>query len=220
MPGITLAIKCAPREDVLALAKKAGIEAVELFLSGKILRDLPGVITICKSYPLRYSIHAPNDVHSPEKLVELSSAIEAEVAVFHNIYFDDEWKGIAELFKDTGTKVCIENVSTVLEPLRFMRRHGLGMCLDMEHIQIECAGVFAEGFDYFIRHASHVHMSGYVHGTETWHTHLHRSPEHCVRLLNMLRETGYSGWVVSEEEFRGLKEFFGEWAEGPAEASR
>jgi sugar phosphate isomerase/epimerase len=228
MPGITIAAKCAPHREALSLVKEAGIEAVELYLSGEILGGLPEVIKTCKGYPLRYSIHAPNDVHALEKLAELSSAIGAEIAVFHNIYFDDEWAEIAETFKNTGTRACVENVSTALEPLRFMRRYGLGMCLDLEHLQIECAGVYDEGFNYFIKQASHVHLSGYIFGTGTWHTHIHHSPEHGIRLLNLLRETGYRGWVVSEaktvyqtpDEFRGLKKFFDGWVASFAGAAR
>lgn len=52
--------------------------------------------------------------------------IEPEVLVFHDIYWDDEWEYIIQLFKDIKIKLCVENVSSSLEPLKLMRRYGIG----------------------------------------------------------------------------------------------
>ena len=83
-------------------------------------------------------------------------------------------------------------------------------------MQLECSGVFEEGFSQSFKQASHVHLTGYVYGSELWHTHIHHSPEHGLYMLNLLDEAGYKGFVVSEakrslqtyEEFKKLNDFF------------
>lgn len=50
----------------------------------------------------------------------------------------------------------------------------------------------------------------------------HHSPEQSVYLLNLLKKTGYSGFIVSEakesyqikDEFKALYEFFRGWKDG------
>ena len=95
----------------------------------------------------------------------------------------------------------------------------MGRCLDMEHLQIECAGVYEEEFIPVIKQASHIHLTGYASGTGLWHTHIHHSPEHGLYMLNLLKKTGYSGFVVSEAkkslqtyaEFEKLNDFYRKW---------
>ena len=91
-----------------------------------------------------------------------------------------------------------------------------GMCLDLEHLQMECNGVYAEEFIRVIAQASHIHMTGYAFGSNRWHTQMHHSPEHAAYLLRLIAKSGYKGMVVSEarmsqqtyDEFKKLKEFF------------
>ncbi len=217
--NITIAAKCVPEEEILSNIKRAGLEAVELYLSDDILRNLNKIIQLCKQFPLRYAVHAPNDGCNSYRLAELVKKIGAEVVVFHNIYWEAEWEDIIKFFKNIDTKLCIENTYSVHEPLKFMRRYDLGRCLDLEHLQMECAGIYEEEFSRVIKQAFHIHLTGYVYGSQLWHTHIHHSPEHSLYLLGLLKKAGYFGFVVSEAkeslqtyaEFRKLSEFCRKW---------
>lgn len=214
-----LAVKCPPDENVLSEVCRAGLEAAELYLPKELLNDMSGSAQVCKNFPLRYAIHALNDEYAMEEVAELAKRIRAEVVVFHNIYWEDEWEDIVGIFKNIKTKLCVENVQTVLEPLKFMRRYGLGRCLDLEHLQLECAGIYTEEFLKIIKKTYHVHLTGYVYGSQLWHTHIHHSPQHSLHILDLLKKADYSGFVVSEarsslqtySEFKELNRFFQEW---------
>ena len=68
-----------------------------------------------------------------------------------------------------------------------MRRYGFKRCLDLEHLQMQCAGVYEEEFLPVIRQASHIHMTGYFYGSDLWHTHIHQSPSTLFIFLNLLK---------------------------------
>lgn len=216
---IIIAAKCAPSKKILSDIEKAGIEAVELFLSDQMLDNLNKIVKLCKQFPFRYALHAPRYGYRPDKLVDLAEGLNAEVFVFHNLYWEDEWKNIVEIFKDTKIKLCVENIDSCQALSKIMRRYGLGMCLDLEHLQIEGAGFFEEEFVPLIKRASHIHLTGYIYGSELWHTHIHRSPKHSIYLLNLLKDSGYSGFIVSEaglsqqnyKEFKQLNDFYKMW---------
>lgn len=190
-----------------------------MFLSKEQLDDLYNTTQLCKAFPFRYAVHAPNSGFFTDKLAKLAEDIEAEIVVFHNIYWDDEWKNIITTFNGIETKLCIENIYSIYESSKFMRRYGFGSCLDLEHLQIECAGVFEEEFTQFMKHASHIHLTGYFYGSSLWHTHIHQSAEHGLYMLNLLTKSGYSGMVVSEarvalqtyDEFKKLHNFYQLW---------
>lgn len=217
--GITIAAKCAAEESILENIEKAGIKAVELYTNLNYLNNIKETILCCKKFPFRYAIHAPNEGFEINALAGLVSEIKAEVVVFHNIYWEDEWENIVKSFNGINTRLCIENVNSVLESIKFMRRYGMGLCLDLEHLQIECAGYFEESFIPFFRKASHIHLTGYKYGSQSWHTHIHNSPEHSMNLLDLLRDAGYSGLIVSEARvsyqtlsaFKRLNDFFQRW---------
>jgi sugar phosphate isomerase/epimerase len=217
--NITLAAKCAADEKILINIEEAGLTAVELYVNLKCLHNMNEVKKICKRFPFRYAVHAPNDGFEMDLLAELVDDIKSEVIVFHNIYWEDEWEDIIKVFKNIKTRLCMENTYSVLEPLKFNRRFKMGICLDLEHLQIECNGVFEDAFIPFIKKASHIHLTGYYYGSNLWHTHIHHSPEHSIYLLNLLKEAGYSGLIVSEarvsyqtlSEFKMLNEFFQKW---------
>ena len=216
---IIIAAKCPPEEHILVNIEKAGLNAFELYINTKMLRNLKKIKRSCKSFSFRYAVHAPNEGYDPVILAELIDDIKAEIVAFHDIYWEDEWEYIVKVFKDINTKLCIENVSSVLEPVKLMRRFGINRCLDLEHLQMQCAGVFEEEFLPVMHQASHVHMTGYFYGSNLWHTHIHQSPKHNIYLLNLLKTAGYSGFVVSEakvslqtlSEFKTLNEFILEW---------
>lgn len=216
---IILSAKCAPEEKTFTAIKKSGIKAVELYLSKNILSDIEKIIKICEKFSFRYAIHAPNDSYEPLKLKKLAQAIEAEAIVFHNIYFEDEWSEIAKIFRGLKAKICVENISTVYNAAKFIRRYSFGMCLDLEHLQMECAGVYEEEFIRAIKNASHIHLTGYKSGSRLWHTHLHNLPKHSLYMLNLIKKSGYHGFVVSEartslqtyNEFKKLYNFFNSW---------
>ncbi|UCD54959.1 MAG: hypothetical protein JSV93_05435 [Candidatus Omnitrophota bacterium] len=216
---LIIAAKCAPREGHLRDIKKAGLQAVELYLSEEIMENLPKVIGLCKKFPFRYAVHAPNAVYNPRKLRKLTEAINAEIAVFHNVYWEDEWKRVAKAFKGVKTKLCVENTSSTHDSVKFMRRYGWGRALDLEHAQMGSAGVYEEEFITVMKEAAHIHLTGYTHGSQLWHTHIHHSPRHNSYLLDLLRKARYSGFVVSEAkkslqtyaEFKKLKEFYQKW---------
>ena len=69
---ITLAAKACPGEKVFSDIKKAGLEAVELYLSQSILDEASKIIQLCKRFPFQYAVHAPDDGYGPEKLLELT----------------------------------------------------------------------------------------------------------------------------------------------------
>jgi sugar phosphate isomerase/epimerase len=219
MPGIIIAAKCAPQEAILSAIKKAGLEAVELYLSRHILADPEAVIRVAKKFSFRYALHAPKDECNPSGLKKLAQAIGAQVIVFHDIYWEDEWKRIVGIFKGTGITLCIENTSDVDQPLKFMRRYGLGRCLDLEHLQMQCAGVYEKEFMTVMGQAAHVHLTGYTAGSNRWHSHIHHSVRHGFYMLDLLAASGYKGLVVSEArvslqtlaEFRKLEKFYRSW---------
>ncbi len=214
-----LAVKCAPEEVLLSAAAKAGIKAVELYLSEDLLERDRSIVDLCSQYTFRYAVHAPNDNFQLEKFAALVKSINAEVIVFHDIYWPEEWDQIAEIFKNFEGKVCIENIFCDDEPLKFIRKYGFGACLDIEHIQLQLAGLYKEALIAAAKRASHVHMTGYAFGSQLWHTHIHHSPEHSEFILNVLKETGYSGFIVSEAnkslqnyaEFARLRNFYERW---------
>jgi len=216
---ITIAAKCAPEASILDAVVEAGISSVELYTDSSWLEKIDTVVSICESYPLRYAVHAPPDGYEPDKIAELSERLEAEVCVFHNIYWEDEWEYIVKKFANLECRICIENMASAIEQNKYMRRFGVGRCLDLEHLIMEVNGIFDGPFLNIIRNSAHVHMSGYALGSCNWHTHIHEYPEQSIHLLNLLREAGYSGFVVSEaqqsgqtlKEFRALRKFFEDW---------
>ncbi len=221
MSEITIAAKCAPEEEILVDIEKAGLTAVELYINHKWLHDIDKIKQICKKFSFCYAVHAPVEGYEPDILAELVDDIKAEVVVFHDIYWNDEWEYIVKVFKEINTKLCIENTSSVHEPLKLMRKFGLKRCLDLEHLQMQCAGVFEDAFVSIMRQSSHVHLTGYFFGSDLWHSHIHHSPEQSIYLLNLLKDAEYSGIVVSEAresyqtlpEFNMLNKFYKKWIE-------
>jgi hypothetical protein len=213
------AAKCAPQAHILSAVYESGLQGVEIYLNGQWLDRVPDIIGLGRNFPLRYALHAPADTFQPGELAELASGLQAEVVVFHDILWDDEWEVVRDTFVPLPTRVCVENVATVHQPLKFMRRFGMGFCLDLEHLQMEAGGVYEEEFLRVMKMASHVHMTGYSFGTQLWHSPIHHAPEHNTGLLNLLREANYSGMIVSEarvscqtlEEFSKLSSFIREW---------
>lgn len=218
---IAIAAKCAPEEAILINIEKAGLNAVELYVNHKWLQNINKIKKNCQKFPFRYAVHAPNDGFEPDLLAELVDDIKAEVVVFHDIYWEDEWEYIIKTFKYVNTKLCIENLNSLHGGLKLMRRFGLKRCLDIEHLQRECAGVFEEEFIPIMSQSSHVHLTGYLYGSNLWHSHIHHSPEHSIYLLDLLKNAGYSGFVVSEAkasyqtlpEFKMLNKFYQKWKE-------
>lgn len=216
---IIFAAKCAPEKGIFFDIRKAGLKAVELYLSKALLDGLFDIIRLCKDFSFRYALHAPNDCYNPGRLAKVAESINAEIVVFHNIYYENEWEAIIKVFKDIKTKLCIENTYSVHEPLKFIRKYGLYRCLDLEHLQMECCGVYEEEFMNVIKQASHIHLTGYKFGSELWHTPIQYSPKHNLYMLDLLRKVKYSGFVVSEsrisfqtfKEFKKLNDFYEIW---------
>lgn len=214
-----LAAKCASEENLLSDVCEAGLGAVELYFSKTLLKDVSHTAQLCKGFPLRYAVHASNDGCALDELAELSKEIRAEVVVFHNVYWEDEWPSIIERFKKSSARLCVENTYSIHEPVKFMKRYDIGRCLDFEHLQMECPGIYEEVVIPVIQEAAHIHLTGYRYGSSLWHTHIHHLPEHGRYILGLLKKAGYSGFVVSEakcslqtySEFKGLNEFYQEW---------
>ena len=116
-------------------------------------------------------------------------------------------------------KVCVENITTVLEPLKFIRRLGFKGCLDIKHLQMECAGVIESELLPIIQQAAHIHLSCYFFSSNLWHTHIHYSPQHNTDFMNLIKYSTYTGFIVSEaktllqtlSEFENLNKFFQKW---------
>ena len=207
--------KCAPEEKLLGMISGTGFSGVELYTDNSYLADFRNTARMCAKYDFRYAVHAPADNTPLRNIIGFIKELKPEVLVLHNIYWDDEWEVFYRESEKLHTKICVENVSSVLEPVRFMRRFGFRRCLDLEHLQMEATGVFREVFVDVIKQASHIHMTGYVFGTDMWHTPVHYSKAHAKYLLGLIKQAGYSGLVVSEasvkyqtqDEFKKLKEF-------------
>lgn len=216
---ITVAVKCAPEEAILDIAFEASFEAIELYTNDCWIQRVDQIISACRRYPFKYAIHAPADGYEPDRLATLSEQIGAEVLVIHNIYWEDELEYLMQKFKSLPCKVCMENVLSAIEINKYLRRYGLDRCLDLEHLALETNGFFEEPLVELIKQAEHIHMTGYVFGSQRWHTHIHHSPEQSIYLLDLLNDAGYSGLVVSEaracyqtlSEFKKLSGFFKEW---------
>ncbi len=219
---IVIAGKCTPEEQLLSYAHESGLPAVELYTTSEMMSDINNIAEVCAKFPLRYAIHAPNTGCDPARLAEFTQAIGAELVVTHDIYWEDEWFEIEKIFRELPIKICVENTYSIHEPAKFMRRFGFGRCLDLEHLQMECAGIFEEEFVRFIKQADHIHLTGYINDSQLWHSHLHHSPEQSTYFLDLIRSTGYTGLVVSEarqsyqtlDEFRDLNAFFNNWKDG------
>jgi hypothetical protein len=219
MTKIVLAAKCAPDAKTFDVIEAAGIGAVELYLSEKIINSPAAVIALCREYDFRYALHAPNDCHNPEVVARIADGLSASVVVMHDIFWEDEWRQTAKIFKNRRTIICIENIKCVHDPDRFERRLGFSRCTDLEHLQMECSGVYTAAFGEMLAISSHIHLTGYFHGSEEWHTPIHYSPVHSRKMLDMIAASGYSGLVVSEAsvkyqtaaEFKKLALFFEDW---------
>ena len=211
-----LAAKCAPDEKILSDIVKADIKAVELYLSKAILEDVPGIIKICKQFPLRYNVHAPNDGTGLPEMYDLIALLKPEAAVLHNIYWLDEWEGIVKAFQKYAVPMYIENTIGANEIVKFVQRFGIGFCFDLEHAQMECCGYYEEAFVPILKRAGYFHLTGYTFGSDMWHTPIHHTPQHNKHLLSLLQKIGYEGFIVSEaavkhqtyEEFAAAKKFF------------
>ena len=216
-----IAAKCAPDERILSNIHKAKLKAVELYLNEEWLKQKSLIIRNCRKFPLRYALHAPTDILCPDELVQLAGELGADIVVFHDIFWEDEWAKIAEVFQNTQIKICVENIATNVDTIKIIRRFGINLCLDLEHLQMECGGFYEEASIPIIRRAKHIHMTGYFYSSELWHTHLHYTPKHSYYLLDLIRSTGYQGMIVSEakpslqtfEEFQKLYHFFNKWKE-------
>lgn len=182
---------------------------MELFFSDKILKDEKSVISLCQDFSFQYAVHAPNDSYDPQKLAKVVEAIKAKIVVFHNIYWENEWEGFFENFRGIETTLCIENTYSVHEPTKFTRRYGIKRCLDLEHLQMECFGVYEKEFLSAIKQSAHIHLTGYMPGSQMWHTHIHHSPYYNMYILGLIKKAGYSGFIISEArtEFQTLTEF-------------
>lgn len=214
-----MAAKCSPEESFLDPIIEAGLTAVELYIDDYWLGKTDKIVPLCEKYPLRYAIHAPSLGYEPDLLIALAEQIKPEVIVFHNIYWENEWEYLVENLSPLAGKLCVENTINVVENFKYLRRFGLGLCLDLEHLILEVNGIFEEVFPNVIKLSKHVHMSGYVWGSRLWHTPIHHSPEQSILLLNLLEKEGYSGMVVSEasttyqtlDQFKAVYNFFRNW---------
>lgn len=214
-----IAAKCAPDEKILSDVQKAGLGAVELYLSRDMLRAPDAVLRAARKFDLTYAVHAPTDDVEPEALKYLVQELHSRIVVFHDILWEDEWPALVETFKGVDTRLCVENITGVHEATKFIRRYGFGRCLDLEHVQFQIIGLFSDEVAGIISTAAHIHVSGYTVGSDRWHTHVHHAPEHGVRLFDLIAGAGYTGMVVSEarvayqrlEEFVKLKEFYDAW---------
>lgn len=219
MKDIILLTKCAPEKLLFSQIRKAGLAGVELYLSREIMKRVDSIIKLCWSFPFRYAVHGPSEECNPLKLADLVNSIGAEVVVLHNIYWEDEWGKIMKVFENVKTKICVENTFSIHEYRKFSRRYGVGSCLDLEHLQMECSGVYEEDFFQAIKCAFHIHLTGYIYNSKLWHTHIHQSPQHCLYFLNLLKKAKYCGFVVSEAktslqnyaQFKKLHDFFQRW---------
>ena len=216
-----IAAKCAPEESTLSDIHKAKLKAVELYLNREWLKQKSLILRNCQKFPLRYAMHAPTDIFCPDELVQLAVELGVKIIVFHDIFWEDEWAKIAEAFQNTQIIICVENIATNVDTIKIIRRFGINLCLDLEHLQMECGGFYEEASIPIIRRAKHIHMTGYFYSSELWHTHLHYTPKHSYYLLDLIRSIGYQGMIVSEakpslqtfEEFQELNYFFNKWKE-------
>ncbi|MDD4004601.1 MAG: TIM barrel protein [Elusimicrobiaceae bacterium] len=216
MPDFTLAAKCRPNALLFDRVAQAGINGMELYLSSSIIERPKEIVRLCSRFSFKYAVHAPNDCHAPKTVRDIAAAIGAPVCVYHDIFWEDEWRETIAAFEGSGVKICVENIMGIHEPAKFERRYQTGRCLDLEHLQMECGGVYEDEFIPWIRQASHIHLTGYSAGSSLWHTHLHFDPHHSAYLLSLIEKAGYSGLVVSEarvatqseQDFRDLADFF------------
>ena len=107
------AAKCAPEAHILSAVHKSGLQGVEIYLNGHWLDRVRDIIELSRNFPLRYALHAPADAFRQQELAELSAGLKAEVVVFHDIYWEDEWKIFIDSFQKNPAKLCIENVATI-----------------------------------------------------------------------------------------------------------
>ena len=216
-----LTAKCAVDGNILKLIEKAGIEAVELYTKTSFLKKKEESVKICRDFPFSYAVHAPTNGFEPDLLAEFVSEIKAKIVILHNIYWMDEWSAMAKALQEVNAKFCVENIVSLQEPFKIMRRFDAGYCIDLEHLQMEICGLNEETMFHLFKRVSHVHMTGYSFGSQAWHTPLHHNTAHSTYLLNLLKKAGYEGMVVSEastqyqtaSEFVKLQEFYKKWQE-------
>ncbi len=218
--GFVLAAKCSPEAKLLDAVADAGLGAVELYTNDKWLSRATEVCRLCRGYPLRYAVHAPTAGYDPDGLFALAAGVGATAVVLHNIYWPEEFAELVEKFSALpNCPLCLENSDGVTDPVKYLRRYGLKRCIDVEHLIQQTLGFFPEPFGGVIAEAAHLHVSGYTFGSENWHSHLHYAPEQSRRILDLIRQSGYQGLVVSEAvveqqtlgEWRRLVEFFAAW---------
>ena len=215
--SLQLAAKCLPDPKILERIESAKINAVELYTDAECMKKVD-IVSICDDFPFSYVVHAPNDIVAPKETFELAQAIEANVVVTHDIYWEDEWPEVVKVALDTGISLAIENIDGLFSFEKVLLRYGVKRCLDFEHAVFLMRGFYPDGLKKVIPKTIHVHLSGYEYGNQKYHTHFYESPEHAFKVLGFLESNGYNGMVVSEasieyqqaEHFKKLKDFFDE----------
>lgn len=113
--GLIIAAKCPPDESILSDIHRAEIKAVEIYLNKKWIEQISKIISNCKKFPLLYSLHAPTDMFCPNEIAQVAKELDAKNVVFHDIFWEDEWRKIMEVFTDAHLKICVENIATTVD---------------------------------------------------------------------------------------------------------
>ena len=111
--GFVIAAKCAPEAHILSAVHESGLQGVEIYLNGHWLDGVHEIIDLGQNFPLRYALHAPTDTFRPRELAKLASGLQAEIVVFHDVLWEDEWAVVRDTFAPLPTRVCVEYVSQV-----------------------------------------------------------------------------------------------------------
>ena len=102
-----IAAKCGPETHIFSAVHESVLQGVEIYLYGQWLDRVHEVIELSRNFPLRHALHGSVDTFRSHELIELASAFQAEIIVFHDVLWEDKWAVVRYTFAPLPTRVWL-----------------------------------------------------------------------------------------------------------------